>query len=74
MAFSPEREDPGSGRELSSIPKLVGGVTARGGSLAAQMYRAAAFQSVVEVRSARVAEAAKLVENIYRWGPSWLSD
>jgi UDP-N-acetyl-D-glucosamine dehydrogenase len=66
LAYSPEREDPGNARfATSSIPKLVGGVDADSGVLAAALYRAA-ISEVVVVGSARVAEAAKLTENIFR--------
>jgi len=66
LAFSPEREDPGRrDHTTTTIPKLVGGVDAASGDVAAALYRAA-FRSVVQVASAEVAEAAKLLENIYR--------
>ena len=66
VAFSPEREDPGrKDTTTKAIPKLVGGIDARSGELAAALYRAA-FDKVVAVSSAEVAESAKLLENIYR--------
>lgn len=66
VAFSPEREDPGrAGVTTSTIPKLVGGVDAAGLALASAFYRCF-VESVHEVSSAEVAEAAKLLENIYR--------
>ncbi len=66
LAFSPEREDPGrKGITTAQIPKLVGGVDAPGGEVAAALYRAA-FQTVVPVSSAEIAEAAKILENTYR--------
>ncbi|MDX1564757.1 MAG: nucleotide sugar dehydrogenase [Phycisphaeraceae bacterium] len=66
VAFSPEREDPGR-HDLgtSQIPKLVGGLDEASGRLAADLYRKA-FERVVPVRNAEVAESAKLLENIYR--------
>jgi UDP-N-acetyl-D-glucosamine dehydrogenase len=66
LAFSPEREDPGNPDfNTRTIPKLVGGVTPRCGDLAAALYRR--FIARVErVPCARVAEAAKLLENIFR--------
>jgi UDP-N-acetyl-D-glucosamine dehydrogenase len=65
-AFSPEREDPGR-KDVSTraIPKLVGGLDEASGQLATALY-AAAFEKVLQVSSAEVAEAAKLLENIYR--------
>lgn len=65
-AFSPEREDPGrKDFDTQTIPKLVGGIDAVSGELAVAMY-AAAVRQVIPVRSAEIAEAAKLLENIYR--------
>ena len=66
LAFSPEREDPNSpGFTFRTIPKVVGGVTPRSGEVAALLY-SAAVDRVISVSSARVAEAAKLVENVFR--------
>ncbi|MFT5731854.1 MAG: UDP-N-acetyl-D-glucosamine dehydrogenase [Planctomycetota bacterium] len=73
LAYSPERVDPGrvdpsieGGDPLGAgVPKLVGGVETRGTERAAALYRRA-FDTVVEVGSSDVAEAAKLVENIHR--------
>lgn len=66
LAYSPEREDPGR-KDFSTqtIPKLVGGIDAASGELAVALYRKA-IKQVVPVSSAEVAEAAKLLENIYR--------
>lgn len=66
LAYSPEREDPGRlDYTTQTIPKLVGGIDAQSGKLATALY-AAAIKEVVSVSSAEVAEAAKLLENIYR--------
>jgi len=66
VAFSPEREDPGRpGHTTRTIPKLVGGLDDRSRALAADLY-GAAIDTVVPVSSAEVAEAAKLLENIFR--------
>jgi UDP-N-acetyl-D-glucosamine dehydrogenase len=66
VAFSPEREDPGrKDHDTATIPKLVGGLDDESTRLAAAMYRKGVTQ-VVEVGSAEVAEAAKLLENIFR--------
>jgi UDP-N-acetyl-D-glucosamine dehydrogenase len=66
LAFSPEREDPGNPRfGTTTIPKLVGGVDAASGRLAALLY-STAVQKVVPVSDAKVAESAKILENIYR--------
>jgi len=66
LAFSPEREDPNN-RDfgLSTIPKVVGGCTPECLAVATAMY-GAIVERIVPVSSPRVAEAAKLLENIYR--------
>jgi UDP-N-acetyl-D-glucosamine dehydrogenase len=66
LAFSPEREDPGNEHfSTATIPKVVGGVDPAAGQLAAALY-ARAVSKVVRVRSADVAEATKLTENVFR--------
>lgn len=66
LAYSPERVDPGNrDYQIANTPKLVGGVTALCTSLAAALYEKAIVK-VVPVSSARVAEMAKLLENIFR--------
>jgi UDP-N-acetyl-D-glucosamine dehydrogenase len=66
LAFSPEREDPGNKNYgTSNIPKVVGGIDEISGHLANALY-AAAVEITVPVSSARVAEATKLMENIFR--------
>jgi len=66
LAYSPEREDPGNpARKLAEIPKLVGGLTPACTRAAEALYRRA-VATVVPVSSCRVAEAAKLLENIFR--------
>ncbi len=66
LAFSPEREDPGNRRWTNAdIPKVVGGIDEKSRRLAALLYGSAVVR-VVEVSSCEVAEAAKLLENIYR--------
>ena len=66
LAYSPEREDPGSKHfNTQTIPKLVGGIDPASGELAAALYRRA-IKEVILVETAEVAEAAKLLENIYR--------
>jgi UDP-N-acetyl-D-glucosamine dehydrogenase len=66
LAFSPEREDPNHPQyNTRTIPKLIGGYTPACGEAAAALY-GAVLEQIVPVSSARVAEAAKLLENIYR--------
>ncbi len=66
LAFSPEREDPGNPDfSTATIPKVVGGLSPAGRKLARELYRAV-VTSVVAVSSPDVAEATKLLENIFR--------
>jgi UDP-N-acetyl-D-glucosamine dehydrogenase len=66
LAFSPERVDPGNARfTTENIPKVVGGVTPACTELAAMFYGKVTRQ-VHRVSSPRVAETAKLLENIFR--------
>ena len=66
LAFSPERVDPGNPQFLThNIPKVVGGVTDDSTEVAAHLY-SQIVNDVHAVSSARVAEAAKLLENTFR--------
>ena len=66
LAFSPERVDPGNPQFLThNIPKVVGGVTNDSTLVASQLY-SQIVNDVHSVSSARVAEAAKLLENTFR--------
>ena len=66
LAFSPERVDPGNPQFLThNIPKVVGGVTPDSTEVAAHLY-SQIVKDVHGVSSARVAEAAKLLENTFR--------
>jgi UDP-N-acetyl-D-glucosamine dehydrogenase len=66
LAFSPERVDPGNPQfKTHNIPKVVGGVTDDSTAAAEHLYRQI-VNDVFAVSSARVAEAAKLLENTFR--------
>jgi UDP-N-acetyl-D-glucosamine dehydrogenase len=66
VAYSPEREDPGNPKfTAAGIPKVVGGMDQRSLTLAQALY-SAAVAGTVPVSSCEVAEAAKVLENIYR--------
>lgn len=66
VAFSPEREDPGrKSHATATIPKLVGGLDDRATNVACDLYRIG-VREVIPVSSAEVAEAAKILENVYR--------
>jgi UDP-N-acetyl-D-glucosamine dehydrogenase len=66
LAFSPEREDPGnSASKVEIIPKVIGGYTPACLERAKELY-GKAIKTLVPVSSCRVAEATKLLENIFR--------
>lgn len=66
VAYSPEREDPNNKDFTTSrIPKVAGGIDAASLEAAVALY-GAVVDRVVPVSSTRAAEAAKLVENIFR--------
>ncbi len=66
LAFSPERIDPGNSIfKVRDIPKVVGGVTPACTRLAAALY-STVVPRVQEVSSPKVAELAKLYENVFR--------
>ena len=66
LAFSPERIDPANPTfKVKDIPKVVGGVTPACTRLAAMLY-GQIVPRVYEVSSPKVAELAKLYENVFR--------
>jgi UDP-N-acetyl-D-glucosamine dehydrogenase len=66
LAFSPEREDPGNEQfNTKTIPKVVGGIDDASQRAAVALY-GAAVECVVPVSSPEIAEASKLLENIFR--------
>ena len=66
LAYSPEREDPGNKDfTTKTIPKVVGGLTRKCREMARQLYNAAIVRTI-PVSSLEAAEAAKILENIYR--------
>jgi len=66
LAFSPERIDPANPTfAVKDIPKVVGGLTPECAALAALLYGQIVGR-VVTVSSPRVAELAKLYENVFR--------
>ena len=66
LAFSPEREDPGNpASKVAEIPKVIGGYTPACLERAKALY-GKAIKTIVPVSSCRAAEAAKLLENIFR--------
>lgn len=66
LAFSPERVDPGNPTfQTKNTPKVVGGVDAESTEAAIAFY-SEFLDEIVPVSTARAAEMAKLLENIFR--------
>jgi UDP-N-acetyl-D-glucosamine dehydrogenase len=66
LAFSPEREDPGNDKsKVRLVPKVIGGYTPACLERAQALY-SQVVETLVPVSSCRVAEATKLLENIFR--------
>jgi len=66
LAYSPEREDPGNvSYQTGTIPKVVGGYNKESLDMALEIYRFG-IDTLVPVDSCEVAEACKILENMYR--------
>jgi UDP-N-acetyl-D-glucosamine dehydrogenase len=66
-AISPERVDPGNEKfGILNTPRIVGGLTDEARDKAIEFYRSFCDE-VVPASSAEVAEAAKLLENTFRF-------
>jgi UDP-N-acetyl-D-glucosamine dehydrogenase len=66
VAFSPEREDPNNPNfTTETIPKVVGATSPEGLEIADLVYKQIVVRTV-PVSSTQVAEATKLMENIFR--------
>jgi UDP-N-acetyl-D-glucosamine dehydrogenase len=66
LCFSPERENPGSPEQvIRTIPKVCGGITPACLEVGIALYEQV-VSKVVPVSSTRVAEMAKLLENVHR--------
>ena len=66
FASSPERVDPGNAQwGIKNTPRLIGGLTPAASTKAREFY-ASFCDSIIEVSSPEVAEAAKIFENTFR--------
>jgi UDP-N-acetyl-D-glucosamine dehydrogenase len=66
LAYSPEREDPNNKDfTTATIPKVIGSETSEGLEITDALY-SSIIQKTVPVSNTKVAEATKLVENIFR--------
>ncbi|HEV2120098.1 MAG TPA: nucleotide sugar dehydrogenase [Candidatus Bathyarchaeia archaeon] len=68
LVYSPERIDYGNAKfGVRNIPKVVGGINIDSTQLGAEFYKAILDAPVVTVGSPSVAEATKMLENIFRY-------
>src|SRR5438309_4968673 len=68
LVYSPERIDYGNASfGVRSIPKVVGGVDEESTRLGAAFYTAILQEKVVTVSGPSVAEATKMLENVFRY-------
>ena len=68
LVYSPERIDYGNEKfGVRNIPKVVGGINGESTQLGAEFYKAILEAPVVTVGSPSVAEATKMLENIFRY-------
>ena len=68
LVYSPERIDYGNAKfGVRNIPKVVGGINDESTQLGAEFYKAILDAPVVTVGSPSVAEATKMLENIFRF-------
>jgi len=66
LSFSPERIDPGNKKwSVETTPKIVGGINKESTDIACQLF-SQIVEKVVPVSSLKVAEATKMLENIFR--------
>ncbi len=68
LVYSPERIDYGNPKfSVKDIAKVVGGIDGDSTKLGAAFYKAILKAPVVEVSSPSVAEASKMLENVFRY-------
>lgn len=66
VCFSPERIDPGNTRyNIRNTPKIIGGSTSACLEIGTMLY-GLFIEDIIQVSSTKVAEMAKLLENIFR--------
>ncbi|MDO8508916.1 MAG: nucleotide sugar dehydrogenase [Nanoarchaeota archaeon] len=67
LVHCPERIDPGSPKwNVYNIDRNIGGLTRQGTNIAADFYRSFLNANINEMSSLKVAEATKIVENVFR--------
>ncbi|MFX1519241.1 MAG: nucleotide sugar dehydrogenase [Promethearchaeota archaeon] len=66
LAFCPERTVEGNAfKELGRLPNIIGGLDEKSTSIAAAIFEVLT-PKIVKVRSPRIAEMAKIFDNVYR--------
>lgn len=68
LVYSPERIDYGNAKfGVRNIPKVVGGINKESTQLGAEFYKAILDAPVITVGNPSVAEATKMLENVFRY-------
>ncbi len=65
ISFSPERDDPGRKINTYKVPRIVSGFTNKCKNLSRSLYKNI-FKTIVDVETIKIAEMAKIYENVYR--------
>jgi UDP-N-acetyl-D-glucosamine dehydrogenase len=65
VSFSPERDDPGRKIVSYKVPRIVSGYTDKCKNLSKKLYKHI-FKEIVEADTVKIAEMAKIYENVYR--------
>jgi UDP-N-acetyl-D-glucosamine dehydrogenase len=67
LAHCPERIDPGNKKwVVEKIPRVIGGINPESTKNAAEFYRSIIEAPLLELKSSKEAEAAKIMENSFR--------
>lgn len=65
ISFSPERDNPGSNINTYKVPRIVSGFTNKCKNLSKTLYKNI-FKTIVDAETIKIAEMAKIYENVYR--------
>ncbi|MDI6704237.1 MAG: nucleotide sugar dehydrogenase [bacterium] len=67
VAFSPERVDPGNTKYTTeNTPKVVGGINEEIADIVVKLYESVISAEIFKVKSCKIAEASKILENVFR--------
>ena len=66
VGYSPERINPGDGKSIKNINKVVSGSTPKSTTFIYSLYKSIIKAQVFKAKSIKVAEASKIIENAQR--------